>query len=451
MLGGVVMWAVVRVAVSIAVCFFLGACASPLFIHDPQIGFVSRDQIPYLIKSLRCELATYIAATNQRQIIHTALITPGIPNLTLHPTPLLEANKQYPYFAIDPSLYAGIAVDLKIQDTAGVQSGSSFAWKRTEPDKIHAQSWTVGPTLSDQSTYEGLIGFLMPQDIYRMVPSTSSSLSYTDAAMDDGGNKPFLCFNTIPTKPDVPFGRPDYVYGPLTPPQPPASEGLQQTKFHWVPGYPVPVVIDDLTEDIEGLAGGNYRNYEDFDRVMVNGTTPFAAWLQEVSTTMTSSMFIARADQREESVVPAQMTYTFAIQVTAGLDGKTGWTTRLWTLGGEASAGIQHTSTLTLVLNAAGASLSSGTKGGTAARTSAVDPTKAPELLVGYTPVPVIQRVSHARRNKNLFIEENISPPVIPPTYVPQKPRPPFVPQYQYRPPGQLLYPLPLSPLGGSS
>lgn len=444
---GAIMFAIVRVAASFAACLVLCACASPFFIQDPQIGFVSREQIPYLIKSLRCELATYIAANNQRQIIHTALITPGIPDLTSHPTPVLEANEQYPYFAIDPSLYAGIAVDLKIQDSAGIQSGTTFGWKRTEPDKLHSRSWTVGPTLTDQSTYEGSVAFLMPQDVFRIVPSTGPQLSYAQAAADDGQDKPFLCFNTVPLKPeaDVPFRRPEYTYAPL---KPEPSNPLQKINYHFLSGFPAPLTIDNLSEDIEGLAAGKYPNYADFDRIMVNGITPLAAWLQGISTTMTSSMFITKLDEMEESTTPGQMTYTFTIQVTAGLDGKAGWTTTLWTLGGEASAGLQHTSTLTLVLNAVSASLSSGTKGGTASRLITVDLSKPSDVLVAFTPMPRIQRTVIVQKEKKL-IEERIAPQVAPPKLAPLKPfNRPTAPLYH--PPGQLLYPLPLSPLGGS-
>ncbi len=437
------MFAFVRAAASSAACLVLCACVSPYFIQDPQIGFVSREQLPHLIKSLRCELATYIAANNQRQIIHTALATKGIPDPALHPTPILEANKSYPYFAIDPSLYAGIAVDLKIQDNAGIQSGTSFAWKKTAPDNVHAHTWTLGPTLTDQSTYEGSVAFLMPQDIFRMVPSTGPHLSYADAAADDGSDKPFLCFNRVPLKSseDVPFHRPQYTYGPLTLERP--STG-QMIKYHFVPGFPVNLTIEDLSEDIEGLAAGKYPDdYADFGRIRVNGITPLAAWLQEVSTTMTSSMFVTRRDEVEESTTPGQMTYTFTIQVTAGADVKSGWTTTVWTLGGEASAGLQHTSTLTLVLNATSASLSSGTKGGTASRLTTVDLTKTSDVFIGFTPMPMIQRATTLVRLKNNeLVEKHVAPQ-------PKTPNRSLAPLY--RPPGQLLYPLPLSPLGGSS
>jgi hypothetical protein len=442
------MSAIVRAAALFAACLVLCSCASPFFIHDPQMGFVSRDQIPYLIKSLRCELATYIAADNQRQIIHTALTTSGIPDRASHPMPVLEANERYPYFAIDPALYAGIALDLKIQDSAGIQSGTSFAWKRTAPDKIHSHSWALGPTLADQSTYEGDVAFLMPQDIFRMVPATGPHLSYAQAAADDGSNQPFLCFNRVPFKPlaDVPFRGPEYAYAPLTP-EPPNP--FQKFTYHWLPGFPVNLTIGDLKQDIDGLAAGKYPDDADFDRILVNGTTPLAAWLQQVSTTMTSSMFITNRNEAEESAAPGQMTYTFTIQVTAGLDVKSGWTTTLWTLGGEASAGLQHTSTLTLVLNAVSAGLSSGTKGGTASRLVTVaNLSSASDEIVGFTPLPIIQRAVLVRRVENhKFIEERIAPRPGQPTFAP--PNRAVAPLY--RPPGQLLYPLPLSPLGVSN
>ena len=83
----------------------LSSCASPYFVHDPQTGVVDREEVPRLLKSLRCEIATYVAANNQRHMLYVAEATVRNYN---------SATEKYQYFELDPTRFAGIALDLKI-------------------------------------------------------------------------------------------------------------------------------------------------------------------------------------------------------------------------------------------------------------------------------------------------------------------------------------------------
>ena len=57
---------------ALAGAILLGSCASPYFVHDPRTLVVDREEVPRLLKSLRCELITFIAANNQRNMMFQA-------------------------------------------------------------------------------------------------------------------------------------------------------------------------------------------------------------------------------------------------------------------------------------------------------------------------------------------------------------------------------------------
>jgi hypothetical protein len=149
--GRAMMW---RVALVLCGAYWLVGCADPHFVHDPQIGYFDRTQLPLLLKSLRCELATYVAANNQRKII----------NVGLYKSDPFRADHEFPFFQIDPSKFGGISLELKIQDTLGTQSGTTADWKRTM-DALHTRVWNIAPSLGEQNSYDLLGAFLLPQDI----------------------------------------------------------------------------------------------------------------------------------------------------------------------------------------------------------------------------------------------------------------------------------------------
>ena len=184
------------------------------------------------------------------------------------------------------------------------------------------------------------------------------------------------------------------------------------------PPFPVPAALQDL----DGLAAGDYPELANFTRVKVDGTTPFASWLQKVSVELGVTSFLSKDTTDPEAIHPAQMVYTFTIQVSGGFDAKYSVTSSPWTLlAGEGSASVQQTSVMTLVLNGLEAQDASGVKGGNVKNNEA-------------NPLPVI--VSNARPGqKYKFTKQYI-----------RIPRSGYVGRTQSR--GTLTYPIPLSPLG---
>lgn len=417
-------------AALIAATLGLCGCASPYFVHDPQVGFFSREQLPSFLKSLRCELATYAAANNQRRIIHTAYV-----NLLNDPD---TAIQRYPFFELDPAKFGGLALDLRIQDTIGTQSGTSFDWKRTRPDKIHTHAWKIAPILSDQSTYSALLGFIMPQDIYGLA-TVDGARSYGTPTTTDEAGKPYLCFNEIPLRdPAV----------------------IRSSYFN----------AQYAEQDLDAISAGLYPAFEQFTRVRVNGVTPLARWLQDTSTTVSSTSLVKSVAEQNEHMVGGQMTYTFTIQVTAGIDVKYSIASTIWTaVGGEGLASTQHTSTLTLVLNGQDSATTAGVRTGSSVRVSVKEVGTETEVKLKYCPLPRITEKPYREPGADYDtwckwrpslpqVSARKSNEQIPPNAKILSGRglnlPKFEPDYlkSTRPRGTVIYPLvPLGPLGGAN
>lgn len=336
----------------------LAGCADPHFIHDPQIGYFSKSQMPPLLKSLRCELATYIAANNQRHII----------NKYLFKTEPLLANQTYPFFPIEPSRFGGMSLELKVQDSLGTQAGTAFDWKRTASDALHSRVWHIGPTLGTQNSYDLLASYLLPQDIYGFETSEMPRKKNEFDLLNTSNDEPYLCYKSIPYR--EPAVVPPSVYN-----------------------------AEYVLQDLDAVAKGE-KGEAQFDRIRVNAGKPLAAWLLDVGTTLTTTSITYSNNQFNEAILPGQQIYTFTIQTTAGLDVKNVMTTTLWTaVGGEVSGQWQHTGTLSLYFNGSDAPATSGVKGGSTVR-SKVDQTypviKTRETLL-HCPMPVLGAPSMRR------------------------------------------------------
>lgn len=276
----------------------LGSCASPYFVHDPRTLVVDRQQVPRLLKSLRCELATFIAANNQRNILFAA---------EAKVRGIRSAAEKYQYFEIDPKRFGVVNVSLQIQDTLGLQSGTQFDRLWTNDGGVHTHFLNIGPTASDQSTYLAMWTFVVPQD----------AITLRAAPADDPKGTTFSCYSEIPQKASPPF----------------ASVYAQA--------------------DLDALARNDFPDYALFKRVWVNNATPLAAWLADVGDSITNAtLHWHDVRQKPDRMIPAQMFYQFSVQVTGGLDVKYGLTSPAWPLvAAEAAAGAQQINTISIYLN----------------------------------------------------------------------------------------------------
>ena len=282
---------------AVAGAILLGSCASPYFVHDPRTLVVDREEVPRLLKSLRCEMITFIAANNQRNMMFQA-------EAKLHG--VRSAIEKYSYYEIDWKQFGALALTLQVQDNIGLLSGTQFDWIRT--DGIgHSHAWNIGPTASDQSTYGATWYFVVPQDAITLPPAREIRANEV----------PFSCYKAIPKRDPAPF----------------ASVYTQ--------------------DDLDALARGDFPDYALFTRVRVNNTLPLAAWLQEVGNSISdATLHGTTPHQKPDHVIPAQMQYTFQVVVTGGLDVKYNLASPLWPMvAAEVSGGMQKTNTIVITLN----------------------------------------------------------------------------------------------------
>lgn len=215
------------------------------------------------------------------------------------------AFANYAHFAVDPQLYGVFTLELKVTDTANLGTGTSLDYKRVF-DASTSQVTHVGPTLGSQGIYDLIWTFIMKQDAKLAI---ADPVSATPA---DGS-----CLS-----------------GP----------------------------VNSLPE-LEALAEGKTPQIAAFNRISVNGTTPLAAWLRDNGSLMSMS-FLSPA-KGEEVAEPAQMTYTFSLQASGGLEAKYSFTSIHWSpLAAQASGSLQQNSIVAFYINGRRAAYANGAKGG---------------------------------------------------------------------------------------
>jgi hypothetical protein len=298
-----------RIGAVTAISIACSGCASPYFFHDPQLGWISAAQVPDIVKSVRCELVTYYQANRARRTNFIAQIK----NLSGDKDENFKlATQKYSYFDVDDEQYGMLYLDLKVVDSSGVGSATTFDNKLVRSPES-TRIFHLGPTLGDQSTYELIWNFAIRQDAHLSLP-VSSALSYSDSNVDQ-----FTCYNNL-------------------------NVGTENMARNQIPA---------------GVA--------QFKRIWVNGSEPLAAWLLDNNHTIGSSYFAKNASEAGEQIIPAQMLYNFAIQTSAGLDSKISVTGLRWNPAAlDVSASSQQTSTLAFYVNGPKAQAANGAKGGQA-------------------------------------------------------------------------------------
>jgi hypothetical protein len=277
----------------------LGGCASPYFVHDPRTIVVDREEVPRLLKSLRCELTTYIAANNQRNVMFTA-------EAKVHG--VRSAIEKYQYYELDPTLFGAVNLQLQIQDNLGLSTATQYEYLRSTGAR--SQSWTFGPTASDQSTYGTTWGFVIPQDAIMLQPAPP-------AEANESNEQKFSCYSKIPKKVPPPFN----------------------SRY--------------AEEDLDALARNDFPDYALFRRVLVNNTVPLAAWLLDVGNSITgATLRYSEAQQKPSHMIPAQMQYQFEVVITGGLSITYGLTSPIWPIASTGlTGGVQKTNTIQIYLN----------------------------------------------------------------------------------------------------
>ena len=102
--------------------------------------------------------------------------------------------------------------------------------------------------------------------------------------------------------------------------------------------------------DYDGLAAGKYPQYELFERIKVDLSKPLAEWLQDDSTQMWTS-FHQNTPDKDQSLFPVQQSFSFAVQVNAGIEAKYALVSTRWSpFAPDLTAAVQQTGTLSFDL-----------------------------------------------------------------------------------------------------
>lgn len=149
----------------------VASCASPYYVHDPKFGLVSNDQLPGLIKSLRCELVTYYQTTYKRMRNYS--------------------KDKLTYFDLDDNLWGAFNLDLKVVDALGILGqGSVYSEKLSVPDAAHSRTVSIGPTAGVNDTYELSWSFSIKQN----ADLTGRKISRARTPVDEN----FECYSEVP-------------------------------------------------------------------------------------------------------------------------------------------------------------------------------------------------------------------------------------------------------------
>ncbi|WP_156795492.1 hypothetical protein [Bradyrhizobium icense] len=215
---------------------------------------------------------------------------------------------RYAYFEIDPRLFGAFTLELKVTDVAGMGSGTALDYRQVlgggAVDVTH-----VGPTLSGQGTNSLIWAFLLRQDAQLAGERKEGS--------PVGGDR--NCY----------IGK-----------------------------------IGTLDE-LELLAEGQDPAREAFTRIRIDAQKPLAAWLRDNGAMMSANFLAAPSSEVAE---PAQMFYSFALQVSGGIEARYSLTNARWTpVAVQALATATQNSNLQLYINGPGAAFANAAKAGGAA------------------------------------------------------------------------------------
>jgi len=215
-----------------------------------------------------------------------------------------EAFAKFAYFEVEPTLYGTFTVELKVTDSAGALAGATAFDFKQALNAASTATEQVAPTASTQSTYDLIYSFLIRQD------AELTSIQSPSDPLHRG------CYDGPPLR----------------------------------------------LADLEQLADNESPYPVTFTRIRVNGVKPFAAWLRDNGKVVSANYL--GTGLTADSADPSQMTYTFTIQVLAGLEAKYSLVSTNYLPTVEASGGLQQNSTLTMYINGPAAPTANAAKAG---------------------------------------------------------------------------------------
>ena len=291
--------AAVAAALTTSLC---GCALYPYQFEDPIHILGVGPDVKDIVKSLKCEITTFIVANKLRsQVYQDASVNihdeyfkdPDLYNQHI------AIMKQNSYTNLDDQQLASVIVEFKNIDTASISLGydnkiPNLTAPKTSLDASNLVDYHAGPSYSDTRTFDYTIPMGIPQnsdlgpaETYEVVKnSTPLASQYTTAYYFQPPNEDgFYCYKSL---------------GDRT-----ISRG-----------------IVDAAADIQHLVESDdpvLRRYETFTRVRMNGVgKTLAKWLQDAATESQvnqTSVFVST-----EALFVGQLSYVMTLDAKPGLD-----------------------------------------------------------------------------------------------------------------------------------
>lgn len=229
-----------------------------------------------VLKSIRCELVTYLAVNYQRALLFNALKYNGR---------LDEAIDKYSYIDIDRTRFAGVTANIKEVQAASIGSPIDLKYPSLARPESDFRDFKIGPSISASRTFIKGQLFIVPQyagigPAKRGLDSTEQIYeAYAEQSDLDKANK-FYCYKQLD------FTPPPDRYGRL--------------------------------KDLERLSNHEYAPYEQFERIFVDGRTTLASWLTEQSQEISHN--ILSQDANSEGLINGQLNYSFELEYKPALE-----------------------------------------------------------------------------------------------------------------------------------
>ena len=327
----------------------LGGCA---FMHDNVRDPGTLVPVASVLKSLRCEAITYLVANRLRQ--------KEFKNLVQHD--FTAAFDKYASLDLDDKEYGTIEADLKTIDSLGLSLGMD--WKTNVAKNGSSHDWHIGPSVTATKTYVRSDVFALPQDA-ELGPRTGKKGDlpqfYGDVDRSDAG---YFCYT--------------------------AKKGTSDS-----------LIAIDVAEM---LARDELPQFDNYERILVDGHLPLARWLEIKGSEMVKNS-VAKGPYLE-TLLPAQLNYSFALELKPSFDFKyTMVATVINPQVPDVTASIDSTSTFFIYLNTEYAKAAYGAKSGGA---------DIPREQAGITWGPKSPAEQAAAEKEISLHGKHISPPISP-------------------------------------
>lgn len=284
----------VKTISTILMAILLSACAlDPYDLRSSDNIIFPRPSTPTFLKSLRCEMITFLVQNRLRAIFndeHIKLARSYLESKDQRYKDEIALVRRYPYINLDSSQHAFIQADLKNIESFSGTVGAN--WRFVAAPGLHSNTPLFGPSYNQTRTFEtiepivlpqyadfGPLKFFGPPEGGKIPPISKFTKIYLPHPAEDEG---WFCYGSL------------YGNGSTT-----LEDAINDTYL---------LMINDPI----------YRSKVAFERIYVDGTT-MAQWLMSKSQDMAEA-YNYPVHTNYESMIPGQLQYNFTLDVKPGIE-----------------------------------------------------------------------------------------------------------------------------------